>query len=407
LQRPALRRTVWVVADQGASSLTNFAATVVIARSVDASVFGAFSVAFAVYVLCAGTSRALVTQPLMIRESADIAQGTAVAAAAGAALAVGCGTGGAVLVAGLLVPGQTGAVLIALSFCLPGLLLQDAWRYAFFAAAEPRRALINDLCWAGAQLVLIGAVVVVGRPGAVALTAAWGGSATLAAAYGAVQTRLAPAVRESLRYLRHHADLGGHYSVAFLFHTGTLQLTVLLVGALVGSVGVGALRGAQTVFGPFVALTTGIMSAAISEGSRLYARQPSRLLPVLRAVSGALMCAALVWGAVALNIPDDVGESVLGDTWSNARDLLAPILVLVVGLGWASGAQTGLAVLAASRAALTLRIVAGSAVLAAGVLGATLAGAQGAAWGLALGPWLLGAGAWRILSRMVHAQLAA
>ena len=42
--------------------------------------------------------------------------------------------------------GFPGAVL-ALGIVLPGMLLQDCWRYAFFAAGKGHHSFLNDLAW--------------------------------------------------------------------------------------------------------------------------------------------------------------------------------------------------------------------------------------------------------------------
>ena len=60
---------------------------------------------------------------------------------------------------------------------LPGLLLQDAWRFAFFAAGAGRKAFSNDVVWG---IALVPAMVVAARVGSVAafvILGHWGGLA--------------------------------------------------------------------------------------------------------------------------------------------------------------------------------------------------------------------------------------
>ena len=47
-------------------------------------------------------------------------------------------------------------MLIAFAVTMPGLLLQDAWRWAFFVVGEGRRAFVNDLIWLLAMLAIFG-----------------------------------------------------------------------------------------------------------------------------------------------------------------------------------------------------------------------------------------------------------
>ena len=63
----AARRAGWNLVDQVISSVTNAALSFVVARSVDVEQFGGFAVAFSVFALAVGLSRALATSPLGIR----------------------------------------------------------------------------------------------------------------------------------------------------------------------------------------------------------------------------------------------------------------------------------------------------------------------------------------------------
>jgi hypothetical protein len=67
-------------------------------------------------------------------------------------LFVGLATGACALAAGALIGGTTGLAFLALGLTLPGLILQDSWRYAFFAVGRGRHAFINDTIWAVLQI---------------------------------------------------------------------------------------------------------------------------------------------------------------------------------------------------------------------------------------------------------------
>ena len=68
--RPVAGRAGWGLIDQVFSSLTNFALGIVVARTVPIAEFGAFSLAFAAYLLAVNMTRAFPMQPLAIRYSA-------------------------------------------------------------------------------------------------------------------------------------------------------------------------------------------------------------------------------------------------------------------------------------------------------------------------------------------------
>jgi hypothetical protein len=221
----------------------------------------------------------------------------------------------------------------------------------------------------------------------------------IAAVLGAIQTRVVPLPAEAFGYLYRHFSLGWRFSAEALFSTGGTHITMLVIAASLGAAGVGAIRGGLTLFGPFIVIALAVGTGGIAEASRLLARWPNRVVPVLAAVSGLLLVVGVGWGTTLLVLPPSWGQAVLGDTWSGAHDLVFPLTVGTVGVAAATGALLGLRVVAAASA--TMRLAAASACVssAAGVAGAAIWGAPGAAWGFALGGWTQGFGAWLLLRR--------
>ena len=154
-----VRRLGWGVADQAISSLSNFALGVFVARTFGATSFGAFALAFVTYTVVINASRGLATDPLLVRYSGDVTRRwrRATSEATGTALLVGVAAGAVCVVAGLLLPDPVGPVFVALGVGLPGLALQDSWRFAFFARGSGSSAFINDLIW---TVLLVLALVV-------------------------------------------------------------------------------------------------------------------------------------------------------------------------------------------------------------------------------------------------------
>src|SRR5580693_7489207 len=141
LARQGARRLGWGVAEQGVSSITNFAVNIYIARELGAVQYGAFSLAYVTYGFALNASRGLATDPLLVRFSGtDLPTWRrAVAMCTGTAAAVGLAAGLLVLAAGLLMSGPSRLAFLALGLTLPGLLLQDSWRFSFFALGRGRR----------------------------------------------------------------------------------------------------------------------------------------------------------------------------------------------------------------------------------------------------------------------------
>ena len=95
------------MADQGVSSITNFAVNIYIARELGAVQYGAFSLAYVTYSFALNASRGLATDPLLVRFSgADVPTWKrAVAKCTGTATVTGLAAGLLVLAAGLLMGG--------------------------------------------------------------------------------------------------------------------------------------------------------------------------------------------------------------------------------------------------------------------------------------------------------------
>ena len=171
----------WGVADQGMSSLTNFAVNIYIARELGAVEYGAFALAFVTYAFALNASRGLATDPLLVRFSAtDLPTWRrAVASSSGTAAVTGVVTGMIVLAVTPLLGGSTRMAFLALGLTLPGLLLQDSWRFAFFAHGRGALALLNDTVWAIALVAGLAILRVTGHETVFWLVFVWGASAGL------------------------------------------------------------------------------------------------------------------------------------------------------------------------------------------------------------------------------------
>ena len=104
-RRGAAREALWGVGDQALSSVTNFAVAVVVARNVSTAEFGAFTLAFAAYLIILTISRAVTTEPLTIRYSTAGLEGwrSGTTRAVGGAVLFGVGSGAAVTVVGFVI----------------------------------------------------------------------------------------------------------------------------------------------------------------------------------------------------------------------------------------------------------------------------------------------------------------
>ena len=404
-----LGRLSWGLGDQAVSSLTNFAVGVVVARSLGVTAFGVFSLAWVTYGVVLNVSRGLATDPLMVRfsGSAPAAWRDAAARAAGTALAVGVVGGVACVLVGLLAGGAVGGAFLALGVLLPALLLQDCWRFAFFAAGLGRRAFVNDLVWA---VALVPALAIAAANGGVAaFVLAWGGAGALAAALGFAQTRapappppnamndafIAPSGMKAsfialpsgggvVAWLREHRDLGPRYLVENVANSGGSQLRMYGVGAIVGLAAVGTIRGAELLMGPFLAILMGLSLVTVAEAARVLRTNPARLWTFCLLLGGGQALAALCWGGLLLVLmSDDVGRLLLGDVWRSASELIVPATLSVLGAALGTGAAAGLRALGAARRSLRAQLLNSLAYVGFGLAGAAVGGALGSSWGVA------------------------
>ncbi|MEU3623433.1 hypothetical protein BS329_28735 [Amycolatopsis coloradensis] len=378
-------RLSWGLGDQAVSSITNFVVGLFVARSLGTFAFGMFSLAWVSYGVVLNLSRGLTTDPLMVRFS-GVSTGswrTATAKATGTALSAGVVAGVISVLAGLVVGGPIGGAFVALGIVIPTLLLQDAWRFTFFAAGHGKKAFVNDVVWG---IALIPALFIAHRwfDTVVAFILAWGLSGAVAAGYGALQAGVRPDPRGTLEWLKRHRDLGARYVVENVSNAGSTQLRMYGLGAIAGLASVGAVRGAELLLGPFFALLMGLSLVTVAESARVLQRAPHRLRNFCAVLGAGQAVAALLWGLALLLVPDDAGRFVLGDVWDPASQLILPVTIGIAAAGFNTGAAAGLRALGAAKRSLRAQLINSAGYVCFGLIGAFLAGASGSAWGVAL-----------------------
>jgi O-antigen/teichoic acid export membrane protein len=383
----ASRRLGWGLVDQAVSSLTNFAISLYVARSLGAAAFGAFSLAYVTYTFALSASRGLATDPLMVRFSAAErpAWRRAVASCTGTATAVGLVTGACAVGAAALLSGTPRGAFLALGLTLPGLMLQDSWRYAFFALGRGGQAFINDLIWASALVPALLFLHMTGRENVFWFVLVWGAAAAVAALAGPLQARVMPRIARTRGWVSQHRDLGLRYLAENTASSGTSQLRIYGVGLIVGLAAVGYVQAASTLMGPFLVVFMGISLVAVPEAARVLRRSPRHLRLFCLLVGGGLALAALAWGAALLvMLPRGVGNWLLGPIWRPAYGLVPPLTIALMGACLSAGATAGLHALGAARRSLRAMVVASAAYLAGGLVGAYYWGAFGTVCGVAV-----------------------
>ena len=385
-----VRRLGWGVADQAMSSVTNFVLVIYVAHAVTAAQFGAFSLAYVTYQFAANASRGLASDPLLVRFSGVDLQTwrRAVGSCTGTAAVTGVATGICVLVVAAGLGGAAKFAFLALGLTLPVLLLQDSWRFSFFALGRGVQAFLNDLVWAVALIPALVLLRAARAQNVFWFIFAWGAAAGVAAAAGLLQAQVAPRLFEVRRWLSQQRDLGYRYLAANTANSGAGQLLMFSVSLIIGLAAVGYIQAATTLMSPAMVLQAGMIMVGIPEGARMLRRSPQRLLQFCVLVSGGLAAAALAWGAVLLiALPRGLGTLMVGSIWRPAYPLVLPTVLWIVGICARGGAEIGLRALGAARRSLRATIFASAAILACGMIGAVSGGAVGTVRGLAIAAW--------------------
>jgi O-antigen/teichoic acid export membrane protein len=388
--RPA-GRLGWGIADQGVSSITNFLVVFMVARSLGAIPFGAFSLAYVAYGFALNLSRGLSSYPLQVRYTGvDLAKWRkAVGESSGTALVTGIATGIIVLAAAAVLGGNTRVALFALGLTLPGLLLQDSWRYAFFAQGRGSQAFLNDTIWAAVQIPAMLALHHYNVRSVFWYIIAWAGAAVVAAAAGPLQTKVLPNLRGVRQWLVKHRDLGARYSASNLIASAAVQVRSSVVDGLLGLAVVGYVQAAGTLMGPFMVIFYGIGLVTVPEAVRILKKSPNRLPLFCMIVSVGLGVAALCWGGFLLvALPRGLGNLMLGSIWRPTYVLVLPQVLAIVGGAFCSGASTGLGAMGAARRMLRAAVLSAIVALFCGVLGPVLGGAVGTMIGTLIGTWI-------------------
>ncbi|TDO69680.1 O-antigen/teichoic acid export membrane protein [Kribbella sp. VKM Ac-2571] len=382
--RGVLRRLTWGLADQAVTSMVSFIVGIVVARQLGALEFGAFSLAWVTYGVVVNISRGLATDPLAVRFSGAERPiwRKAVASSSGTAIVVGMLTGAVCAAVGVALGGRIGAAFIALGIILPGLMLQDSWRFAFFASGQGGKAFVSDLTWA---LALIPLLYVASREASVTrFVLAWGCAGAVAALVSGIQAGVVPRVSRARYWTTEHRDLGLRYLTENVTQSGAYQLRMYGLGAFAGVAAVGTVRGAEMLLGPFFIVLSGVGLVAVPEAARVLRRSVRHLPIFCLLLGGAQALAALAWGLLLLvALPDKWGHALLGQVWLTASALVLPATLSVAFAGFNTGAAAGLRALGVARRSLKAQLFASACYLVGGVTGGAIGGALGSSWGAA------------------------
>lgn len=283
--------------DQCVSSLSNFAVGVAVARVAGVVGFGAYSLAYSVWLLLAALHRSMITDLMAIEN--DVHQSDAREhLRIGLAAELSLGVAAALLFAGigavLFMVGQHtfGVCFLALAPWLPCLLAQDYWRWVGFMRSEPGRALANDIVFDVIQAVAFVSLFAIGVRSSLVAIGAWGVGGAGGALYGLWQFSIRPSLQGGVGRMRERWHLGKWLVAVNAAGSAQSQSTLVLTGGLLGPAGLGGLKAATSlVSGPSLVLIQAGGSLGLPEASKALHQ---RGWPGLRRVQRIIAAAGMV-----------------------------------------------------------------------------------------------------------------
>lgn len=367
-------------AGQGVNSISNLLVVALLAGGTSRSEFGICAMILAALPLGQAFMRGYLLEPFVLRSPNESHRYVVrIAAIFGAFM----GAWG-VLVGSL--SGLNPDIWIGLVAGMVFACLQEALRWLALADRRRAAAVASDTSWLCTQALVAGSFGVGAASGAIG----WGIGALVAVAVLAGRmSDAAPSVAA------HRRLLNWRWGTEHVAAAGTLQLAVLLMPLTSTTQDAGTLRGVMTLLGPATVLVGASHQAVVTimrsemsyDARRSLGQRTSIILIFLLVIASAPMFLLSV----------NVGERLLGPTWSTARPLLLIAVLQKAGVALASGP---LFVLRASglpaEVSLRLRLGITVATLGGVVVGSQLDGARGALIALAAGSICAGL-VWQLL----------
>jgi O-antigen/teichoic acid export membrane protein len=368
--------------DQAMSSLSNVVVTIMVARVLDPTGFGAFSVAFVAYQVAVGGVRAVVGEPWLSAHSTDEPgeKRRAMSDLVPASLVVSIVCSAVILALAMVNGGAVKPALVALAIVFPYLGVQDALRFVA-VVDRPAVAVASDGAW-----FVVGAALVAVAPSDAApewFVVAWGVGGAVGGAIALVLMRVPLQTGRAVRWLTSHRTMSSAYLGEYVSAHASGQLMLLGLGGIAGLAALGAVRAAQVFYGPLNTLFGGIYMALVPDGARQRHR-PDALVRMMVAATALITGAAALWMMAGLVMPDRLGTALFGRTWTDAQDLMLPMGLATVAGSAATGGLAGLRSLGAARRSLRARLYSLPPLVLFTLVGAATASAIGYTIGFAL-----------------------
>lgn len=372
------RGLVWL--DQAVYSAATFLVSSIAARNLSIDEFGIFGLYMAISLVCVGLQRAMFAEPLMVISATSSPSTRILLRAFVGALALALVVGSALSIALMLSPLAFPQSLVG--FAVLGPFIQDSVRFALYTTRGSGAMLAVDLISSATQVTLMALIAWGGATSFAPYFSVWG----LGALAGAIAVGWLLAIGK--RSVAGHSTTEDFGTMSRQFGTDyalgivPLQATLLTATAFGGFTASAALRGADTIVGPFRTVLQALPALLLRRWASPSDRR--RQILALRATV-PLWIATLAYGLVILLLPAEVGQFILGDTWVVAREVMPYAIAALIPITLTYTSSLALKAMGAGRALLMARLAVVPLTTLLGVSGAVLGGAVGAAIGSLVG----------------------
>jgi O-antigen/teichoic acid export membrane protein len=318
---------LWGIADQGASSATNFGLSVVAGRLLGSEGLGVVFLGFAIYLLALSAVRGLIMEPFVVATSAmnEVEQRDATRACTTLVAIAGLATSVLLVIVGLAIGDPLGRGLLIFAPWTGIAMLQDHWRSVLFRDQRARAAALNDIVWAVGMGAMLPVALVFRTDWATVAT--WGAGATAGALFGIWQTKLKPsglanAIAWWKRELRY---LGTWLAIQnFVFSAGA-QLTVVLLAEQLGARDLGGIRAVDVVFSPMTLVGEAFSFPGVPIIARALARSLDHARRLAWRLSGGAALLVGAFLAVATPLSHEILEHLFGHEFIVFTAIVVPI----------------------------------------------------------------------------------
>lgn len=379
LRLASLAQPSATLASQGLSTASTMLLAILVAHQLAPGRYGAWALLTTLYALVLQVSRAAASTPVMIDHGhQDRVADKQVRGALSTAALIGLGGSAVGLIAAVLVP-LSPTESLWLPLLLPALLIQDGLRQIAFTEQRGHIAATLDATWVAGQALGYAALFTFDWASAATISWVWGLAALPGPTVLLARRHLWPSVRAGVDFVKQRRAEIVPLVLESLLGTGMLQLVPVLLALVAGYGVVAGMRGSQTLFGAITLMNLGLtplLTVAAVRRARA-GRNPAAMAWLGTSVTVATAAMVLV----AVHAFPGLGLLLTGQSWPLVATILLPSTLAAALRGpWFS-----VPIILRARRQLTrlvrFRIACLVPATASPVIGATLYGLSGAAWG--------------------------